>query len=235
MRSSILSRRGLYAFLASGVAHMFAMGALARTGGPPIRHEEPISIEVLPAEAPSVFPGSGTQMGDVERARDAGQTHRSERPSTARRGRRPIRAQREPVIAAAPVGEGGAPSVPAKQAPTQALFTGLAAGSAMPGPWNPGAYSGRVLARIEAAKRYPEEARAFGAAGAAVVRFAVGRSGELARVLLARSSGVAAIDRGALDAVRNAAPFGPPPNDAPTLIWLEVRVRFDLTVGEELE
>jgi protein TonB len=132
-------------------------------------------------------------------------------------------------------GAGGEPSALVAHASTLALAAGSAPGSGKPGRWNPGDYASRVLSRIEAAKRYPDEARALGAAGAAVVRFALGRSGELARVLLLRSSGVAAIDRGALDAVRTAAPFGAPPEDAPTPVWLEVRLRFDLAAGEDIE
>jgi protein TonB len=44
-----------------------------------------------------------------------------------------------------------------------------------------------------------------------MVRFAVGRAGELISVELAASSGNAALDRLALRTVRNAGPFPPPP------------------------
>jgi periplasmic protein TonB len=100
---------------------------------------------------------------------------------------------------------------------------------------DPKVYFGRVLARIEAAKRYPDEAREAGTSGAAIVRFALGPDGGLTSVTLVRSSGQASVDRGALAAVNNAAPFEPPPTDIAKPIWLEVRVRFDLQTVEERE
>ena len=67
-------------------------------------------------------------------------------------------------------------------------------------------YQGQLWARIAARKP-----RGLNLSGVAMVRFAVGRAGELISVELAASSGNAALDRLALRTVRNAGPFPPPP------------------------
>jgi protein TonB len=51
----------------------------------------------------------------------------------------------------------------------------------------------------------------MGFSGTAIVRFRVGRSGGLESAALLRGSGVMMLDKLALRAVRQAAPFPPPP------------------------
>lgn len=67
-------------------------------------------------------------------------------------------------------------------------------------------YQAQLWARIAARKP-----KGLNLSGVAMVRFAVGRAGELISVELATSSGNAALDRLALRTVRNAGPFPPPP------------------------
>ena len=90
----------------------------------------------------------------------------------------------------------------ASQAPAraQASAQGTAAASNYPGD---------VLRRIQRTRQVRSPAR-----GVVLVAFSVGSNGGLASVSVARSSGHAGLDQTALDHIRRAAPFPPPPNDA---------------------
>jgi protein TonB len=67
-------------------------------------------------------------------------------------------------------------------------------------------YTGKVRSRIRRAIRQPR-----GVQGSVVVTFSVSGSGSLTSARVSRGSGVPEIDQLALDAVRRAAPFSPPP------------------------
>ncbi len=67
-------------------------------------------------------------------------------------------------------------------------------------------YTGKVRSRIRRAIRQPR-----GVEGSVVVTFSVSGSGSLTSARVSRGSGVPEIDQLALDAVRRAAPFSPPP------------------------
>ena len=71
------------------------------------------------------------------------------------------------------------------------------------------AYPGEILRRLQRVR----EAR-VGARGRAVVVFRVADGGRLAEVSIATGSGSAAVDAAALEHVRRAAPFPPPPAGA---------------------
>ncbi|AMK16611.1 TonB family protein [Sphingobium sp. MI1205] len=68
------------------------------------------------------------------------------------------------------------------------------------------AYQSQIWARIAARKPV-----GLHLSGVAMVRFVVGREGELVSVELSSSSGNTALDRLALRTVRNASPFAAPP------------------------
>ncbi|HWP34821.1 MAG TPA: energy transducer TonB, partial [Thermodesulfobacteriota bacterium] len=80
------------------------------------------------------------------------------------------------------------------------------AGGADVSGW-PGDALAAVRARLEAAKRYPLDARLRGAEGTAEVAFTIGPGGRLERVRLVRSSGDRSLDAAALEAVRRGAPY----------------------------
>ena len=67
-------------------------------------------------------------------------------------------------------------------------------------------YTGKIRSRIRRAIRKPR-----GVEGSVVVTFSVSGSGSLTSARVSRGSGVPEIDQLALDAVRRAAPFRPPP------------------------
>jgi TonB family protein len=77
------------------------------------------------------------------------------------------------------------------------------------------AYKSQMVARINAAKRYPEEARSKGMRGIAVVGFSITPSGRLGAASIQRTSGDAILDSDALVTLRRAAPFPAPPIGAP--------------------
>lgn len=68
-------------------------------------------------------------------------------------------------------------------------------------------YFAGIKRGVETVWAYPPEAMNSGAGGSTVLRFTVLRSGVLDEVRLLGSSGAAALDNAAMDAVRNAAPF----------------------------
>jgi protein TonB len=76
-------------------------------------------------------------------------------------------------------------------------------------------WKSEIVMRIMSEKEYPEEARAQGASGTAVVAFSVGASGGIRSVRLARSSGSSILDRAAVETVRRANPVPPAPAGVP--------------------
>ncbi len=87
-------------------------------------------------------------------------------------------------------------------------------------------YVTQVMARLQAAQRFPEQARARGEEGRAVVRFSIRRDGALGEARLASSSGFSALDQAALETVRRAAPFPAPPVGAGAALTLTAPMSF---------
>jgi periplasmic protein TonB len=73
-------------------------------------------------------------------------------------------------------------------------------------------WESEVLARINAAKRYPEEARAAHETGTATLSFVVTADGRIAGAHLARSSGSATLDRETVAMASRIGQLPPPPN-----------------------
>jgi periplasmic protein TonB len=64
-----------------------------------------------------------------------------------------------------------------------------------------------------------------GKAGSATVTFAIGAAGGLRSARISGSSGDARLDQMALQTVRNAAPFPPPPNPASASYTIRIYFR----------
>jgi len=138
------------------------------------------------------------------------------RPPAQESGKAIVSAQtRDQAVAPAPSPVGAPPSSTSPPAPLMPSIAGPSrtniAVDPAPAPDSKGesvlaSYQGQLWARIAARKP-----RGLNLSGVAMVRFAVGRAGELISVELAASSGNAALDRLALRTVRNAGPFPPPP------------------------
>ena len=69
------------------------------------------------------------------------------------------------------------------------------------------AFPARSLRAIQSAIAYPATARRMGWEGEVVVSFHLLSDGSVRDVRVVQGSGHAALDRGAIDAVRNASPF----------------------------
>ncbi len=86
-------------------------------------------------------------------------------------------------------------------------------------------YHELVRGRIERHKTYPTLARQRQQEGRVTLRFTIDAKGGLASLKVARSSGVPSLDQAASDAVRQAAPFPPPPGGA---LGMELAIAFEL-------
>ena len=87
----------------------------------------------------------------------------------------------------------------------------------------------KVVALLERNKRYPAAARAHNDKGTAQLAFSLDRQGKVTAARITRSSGSGALDQEALDLVRRAQPFPPPPAAMPgAQIDLTVPVRFNV-------
>ena len=76
---------------------------------------------------------------------------------------------------------------------------------------------------------YPAAARANSAKGTAQLAFSLDRQGKVTAARVTKSSGSGALDQEALDLVRRAQPFPPPPAAMPgAQIDLTVPVRFNV-------
>jgi TonB family protein len=70
-----------------------------------------------------------------------------------------------------------------------------------------GLFTGKVRQRIANAKYYPRIARRRGMEGRPIIAFTLDRQGRLTKVGLAKTSGYQLLDRAALEAVHQAAPY----------------------------
>ncbi|MEP9373446.1 TonB family protein [Mesorhizobium sp. KR1-2] len=80
-------------------------------------------------------------------------------------------------------------------------------------------YSGKIVAKLRQALRYPAQARRQGVHGETLVSFVVAADGRVSSIRMVGSSGSTVLDKAALDAVRRAAPFPPIPEAAGRSSW----------------
>ncbi len=102
--------------------------------------------------------------------------------------------------------------VPTGQGPVKAAAGGLPGIPGAPPP--PSAEFAWIRDAIQGAIAYPATARRMGWEGNVVVAFQLLSDGSVRDVRVVQGSGHAALDRGAIDAVRNASPFPRSPVEA---------------------
>ena len=94
------------------------------------------------------------------------------------------------------------------------------------------AYYGSIISRLEQVKRYPDEARQRGGQGTVLVRFVLGRSGDLVSWRIEKGSGLEALDQEVGNMLHKAAPFPPFPQAIThDRLVLVVPVSFTLKQG----
>jgi len=163
---------------------------------------EPAATETAPAapSEPEPAPPQQTQTTPAPQAPPSPPDGRPPRPAE----------QSRPASAAAPAqraaGSGGkAQAGDRNTAPTATLSAGDR--RSLMTDWG-----GQIRALIERHKRFPDAAKRN---GRVVLNVRVNRDGALQGVAIQKSSGDAALDAAALDAVRRAAPFPPAPKTLP--------------------
>jgi protein TonB len=143
---------------------------------------------------------------------------------------RPATHQR-PVPAARPVPPARAPET-TREAPATPASPASPAPPALaraPDPVAAASWRSALVARLQAAKRYPEQAREAGEQGVALARFTIDRAGRVLSASLVRSSGFPALDEEAIALIHRAEPLPPLPADtAGSTVTLTVPVSFAL-------
>jgi protein TonB len=90
-------------------------------------------------------------------------------------------------------------------------------------------YAAQLAAALRARLRYPDAARAVGAAGIATLRFTLSRSGQVLSATLTRSAGHPALDRAALATAAPGSSLPPAPDAlAQRQLTISVPLRFDM-------
>jgi protein TonB len=74
-------------------------------------------------------------------------------------------------------------------------------------------YNKRLKERIESIWHYPEEAAEKGIYGDLVIKFTIKKNGQLGAVELVRGSGYPILDKAAIEALRDGAPYWPLPEE----------------------
>ncbi|MDY7037090.1 MAG: energy transducer TonB, partial [Thermodesulfobacteriota bacterium] len=93
-----------------------------------------------------------------------------------------------------------------------------------------GAYLEMLRLRIERHKKYPDAARVRHIEGRVTIRFVITPEGDVRAAGVAKTSRHGVLDRAALKAVKDAAPFPKPPSHLfKGLIPLEITILFELT------
>ena len=155
----------------------FAAAEPARNSGTAVRQEP----TALPPSQPVANPPDGTAPADL--------------PDPAAVGSAPASGSPHPPAAASPATGQGSPGA-APGSPPGASGAGSPAGDFV---W--------IRDAIQRAIAYPSTARRMGWEGKVVVAFRLLSDGSVRDVRVVQGSGHTALDRGAIDAVRNASPF----------------------------
>lgn len=89
-------------------------------------------------------------------------------------------------------------------------------------------YLGRIRAELSRCRRYPYQAKRLGIEGTVYLRFSIGRNGSTGQVAFARGTTDAELRAAALESLRAASPFEPPPPELGSGLTVEVPISFVL-------
>lgn len=133
-----------------------------------------------------------------------------------------IAAEELPEAAVSDAVDEGAENAAAGNAPVSSAA--LESGSKQTGEYVQKNYR-YIQRRIQDCLTYPAQARRAGIQGTAEIIFTIGQDGSVSGLAVRRSSGEAMLDEAALEAVRKAAPFSPPPAPARIAIPVAFNIR----------
>ena len=203
---------------ASLLLHLFVGAAvIVALSGPPSVAPQVIDLTLLPPAEIGRRPVPHAFAAAAEPARDSGTAVLPDPPALPAS---PTAANPPDVTAPANPSEPatnrsapsrGSPYPPAAASATTARGPVTAAAAGPPGRSGPGSPAGGdfgwIRDAIQGAIAYPATARRMGWEGKVVVAFLLLPDGSVRDVRVVQGSGHAALDRGAIDAVRNASPF----------------------------
>ncbi|AOZ68710.1 hypothetical protein LPB142_04755 [Rhodobacter xanthinilyticus] len=165
--------------------------------------EAPRAPQIAAPTQPEAAPNLPPEAEPVPKIRPAPKPEKPKpakpKPATAPKPAKPAPAPSAPSVAQTAAGAGGGANAGVNGA-AEAATLSKAAEQDLRARWG-----ATIRARIEARKRYPSAAGR--AQGRVTVALSVSRSGALGGVAVARSSGHAALDQAALEAVRRAGRF----------------------------
>ena len=174
----------------------------------PVVEPPPVTPEPVPEPAPVVKPKSPVpkpepQVKTENKPKPKPESRPESKPASVQPAPSVVEAQAENQIqpVAAPVLAAAVPENAAALADAEAD------------------YKARVRQAVDAHKQYPKMARRMGEQGKVVVEFSVDASGVVSSVQIKHSSGSERLDEAALQAVRDAAPFPPFPDEVKRNRW----------------
>lgn len=94
-------------------------------------------------------------------------------------------------------------------------------------------YTTAVMTKVVGKLVYPHMAKLREQQGVVTCAVSIGGDGSLAGATVEASSGIPSLDDAALQAVKDAAPFDPPPHGAATTVHGRVRFQLDDTGDEQ--
>jgi protein TonB len=241
-RTSTLVRWGACFALALGIHTAGAAALLARwhESADTVTNAPAITLELAPLPAaPAIKPSDappGPQQADAEPAPEPDPVKPVEKIEL------PQEPKAEPLAVAVPpkvvekpkekrpkqvhASLASAPSSAAQRAErAAALAPGAAArdADALPN------WKSLLVATLERAKRYPDEAQSRGEQGTAELAFSVDRRGGVHRARIVRSSGSSLLDRATLAMLQRATPLPPPPAElSGAEISIVVPIRYNI-------
>jgi protein TonB len=217
---------------ASLLLHLFVGAAMIfALSGPPKGPPQVIDLTLLPPAGIARRPVPPPFVAAVKPSRVPGTDILPDPPAlpaaqpVALPAAQPVANPREPTVPASPSAADAKSGAPAPGSPHTLAASPVPAGpgpvlavagspSGIPGAGPPAADFAWIRDAIQHAIAYPATARRMGWEGKVVVAFQLLSDGSVRDVRVVQGSGHTALDRGAIDAVRNASPFPRSPVEA---------------------
>ncbi|MEO9299919.1 energy transducer TonB [Devosia alba] len=190
----------------------------------PKQRLEPVVAETIEELVPDLLEADAEVAVPIPVALPASVTEQRKR-FAEQLARRQRQREQQPQVASAQRAPRSVEAQPSpRTAAPQQTETTRAAPSISPQQWQ-----SQIVAHLNRAKRYPNDARNRREEGAPHLQFTIDRAGQVVSARIVRSSGFRALDEAALEMISRASPVPPPPAEiGGRSIMLTVPVNFDL-------